>query len=432
MNARSQGIGTAWGVLLSGGVVARSIAFLFSIVAARALQPAGYGAMALGVVVATVASTFIINVTIGLPPLLSRHSQKGNQDSYYSHALVAVVVVLGATLLVVIAAAGPIGVSRWMLVGVAANILGFAFLSTYKAVQAAAERTGKLVAAVVVANVLQLVAALTAVVVGWRSPALFLTIFGLSSVLGVLILEGAAPSPFRFSLRGLGRGPLLEIGRLATPILVQAVFYPIWFGADIVLLQALAPGPAVGQYAVAKNLTNVLYTAPAAMATVISPRLIGANRTELRGVLARTLGLTACITIPALTVLALAGAILVVLLFGKGYLPAAGPLPLLGIGMALHGFYLVLQSTWVGLGRTRIVPIAMGAAMVVTIVTGLALIPTHGAAGAAIAFAAGAAVQLAVIGLPTLLAVLPSAPLEPSAMDPVAGEPVAVEPVATP
>ena len=432
MNARSQGIGTAWGVLLSGGVVARSIAFLFSIVAARALQPSGYGAMAFGLVVATVASTFIINVTIGLPPFLSRHSPKGNQDSYYSHALVAVVVVLSATLLVVIAVSGPIGVSGWMLVGVAANILGFAFLSTYKAVQAATERTGKIVAAVIVANVLQLVAALAAVVLGWRSPALFLIIFGLSSVVGVLILEAAAPSPFRFSRRGLSRDPLLEIGRLATPVLVQAVFYPIWFGADIVLLQALAPGPAVGEYAVAKTLTNVLYTAPGAMATVIAPRVAGASRTELRGVLGRTLGLTACITIPAVIVLALGGGILVVLIYGKGYLPAAGPLAMLGLGMALHGFYLILQSTWVGIGHTRIVPIAMGAAMVVTIVAGLALIPTHGAVGAAIAFAAGAAVQLAVIGVPTLMVVLPSAKRAPSAMDPVAGEPVPAEGVAVP
>ena len=66
--------------------------------------------------------------------------------------------------------------------------------------------------------------------------------------------------------------------------------------------------------------------------------------------------------------------------------------------MTIYCFSLVLESLWVGLGHPRIVAIASGLAMVCTLSLGLILIPRIAEAGAAIAFAAGSAVQLAVIG----------------------------------
>ena len=41
-------------------------------------------------------------------------------------------------------------------------------------------------------NLLQLLAVIIAAALGWRSPALFLTIYGLSSVVALVLMEPAA------------------------------------------------------------------------------------------------------------------------------------------------------------------------------------------------------------------------------------------------
>jgi O-antigen/teichoic acid export membrane protein len=89
-------------------------------------------------------------------------------------------------------------------------------------------------------------------------------------------------------------------------------------------------------------------------------------------------------------------------MFGDKYPDAAGPLAILAIGMGLYGFYTVMGSVWVGLGRPGIDPIATGIAMACTVIMGLTLIPRMGLDGAALAFTVGAAARLVVIAAFTL------------------------------
>jgi O-antigen/teichoic acid export membrane protein len=66
--------------------------------------------------------------------------------------------------------------------------------------------------------------------------------------------------------------------------------------------------------------------------------------------------------------------------------------------MACYGVYLVLAGSWRGLGKPGIDAGATGVGTVATVAIGLLLVPRAGLLGAAIAFSAGAMLQLVVIG----------------------------------
>jgi O-antigen/teichoic acid export membrane protein len=110
------------------------------------------------------------------------------------------------------------------------------------------------------------------------------------------------------------------------------------------------------------------------------------------------LGLTAAVTVPLFIVLAIFGKLLITFMFGSKYPFAAESLTLLGGGMALYGFYLVLETAWVALGHPEIDALATGTAMVTTVAAGFLLIPRLGLTGAALASGAGVLAMLAVIG----------------------------------
>lgn len=86
----------------------------------------------------------------------------------------------------------------------------------------------------------------------------------------------------------------------------------------------------------------------------------------------------------------------VLVMLTPDYLAAAPVLPIVAVGMALQGTYLL---TSIGLNlssRTEFYPVATFAAAVVGLGGGVLLMPRYGAVGAAAAFAASYAVQVAV------------------------------------
>ncbi len=66
--------------------------------------------------------------------------------------------------------------------------------------------------------------------------------------------------------------------------------------------------------------------------------------------------------------------------------------------MAFYGFYQLLESAWIALGRPHIDLVATGVGMLGTVALGFMLVPRAGLTGAAIGFAAGSALKLGAIG----------------------------------
>jgi O-antigen/teichoic acid export membrane protein len=389
-------------IVFAGTTAARLLGFLFSVAAARVLAPASYGQLAYALAIVTISSILIGNAPTGLSRFMARHAARDEKQSrFFSNWLVVVGLMLAVSLVLVPPLGAVAGLGGWMLVGLTANLVGIAILQTYRELQRGLQHFAAMVVFCVVANALQLAGILLAAALGWRSAALFLTIYGLSSVAALAVIVPIAPISLQFSRRALAARRIKAIFRFIRPLVVQTVLFAVWFGADLILVQRLLSPTAAGNYAAAKTMVTVLYLAPAAIASGVAPRVVRMSNGALRKYLTGALTLTAAATLPVLAVVAAWGVPLTHAIFGEKYPHAAEPLSWLGLGMALYGFYLILESAWVGLGRPLIDAIATGAAMLGTIVTGLLLIRPLGLSGAAIAFTTGSAMELAVIGFYT-------------------------------
>ena len=382
-------------VLLGFGV-ARALGFAFQVAAARILLPDGYGRLTYALAVANVATVLLTTGPLGLSRFLSRSDgNRADQEAYYANWLTVVAVLLGASAFVTAAVASPLGLGGWMLAGLLANLLGVTALETYREVQRGLGRFVLQSVFYVLANLIQLAAVIAAAALGWRSPALFLIIYGLSSVAAL-----AAMAPFsgglRFSGGALRWRRMLGIAGYIRPVLLQAVFWNVWFNVDLLMLQHLRSAAETGTYAAAKTIANGFTLLPTAIAFVFAPRVAQLADVDVRGDLARVLGFTAAVIVPLAIGLMIMAGPLTSGLYGGRYGGAAIPLAVLLAAIVPYGLRSVLGGLWLGLGHPVVETVSSGVAMVVTVGVAAWLIPQAGSVGAATAFGAGAVAMLLV------------------------------------
>ena len=395
-------------IVFLGNSAARLLGFAFSIAAARLLLPSEYGLLAFSLSVAAIAATLLTTAPRGLARFLSRYrDDQGTQDAYFSNWLVVVGLTLGGSGLLLIPISALAGLSGWMILGIAANLIGVAVFEAYREIQRGLGHFATTGTYYILANALQLGAILAAAALGFRSAALFLVVYGLSSIAALGPMQLVAPIDLRFARQTLAWDRVRVISRFVRPLLFTAVFYAIWFGADLILVQRFL-GPAMGgNYAVAKVLAGVLALAPIAIQTVVTPSVARLTEPEVRRYVVRVLALACSVTIPVTAALLLLARPLIAVVYGSKYPGAIGPLGILVLGFALHAVYRVLESFWIGLGRPRISAAASAVAMICTVTIALVLVPRMGMVGAAIAFAAGSASQLAVMATYTAWTIRP-------------------------
>lgn len=386
-------------ILFFGGTSARLIGFLFSVAAARLLLPAEYGLLAYGLAIVGFASILITSAPSGLATFVARY--RGNpqqQELHFSNWLAVVTLLMGLSIVLMVPIAAIARLSGPMLIAIIANLIGLAVLQTYKEAQRGLERFAAMVIFYFLANLMQLVAVLVLAAFGFRNPALFLTIYGLSSVAALALVQPVAPVALRFVRDAVEWQRMMAVARFIQPLLLQSVFFAIWFGADLILVQRLLSPSAAGNYAAAKSLANAVYLAPSAISGAVMTRVARMPELSLGGYLGRVLAFATVVTTPLLVIFVVFGKPLTGFIFGSRYGQVSTPLAVLAVGMACYGVYLVLSGSWSGLGKPGIDAVATGAGTVVTVATGLLLVPRVALLGAAIAFSSGAIVQLAVIG----------------------------------
>jgi O-antigen/teichoic acid export membrane protein len=392
-------------VVFAGFATARALGFLFSVAAARILVPLDYGRLTYALAVVTITSVFISGSPIGLSRYLARNQgDRALQETYFTNwvSLVAFIVVISAV--IVTPVSYLIGLHGGLLVGVLCNLVGIAVLETYREVQRGLDRYAAMMSVYVIANLVQLIGILILGGLDVRSPSVFLIVYGLSSAVALVLVLPIMPVGLKFVRERISLVRAREIFRFNRPLLLQSVFFAIWFGSDLVMVQRLMSTEATGNYGVAKALVQVLMLAPTAIGTAILPRMARLGEKSVSRYMLAALGLTGLATVPLVAGAALLGPRLILIVFGTKYPQAATPLTILAIGMGLYGFYTVMGSIWVGLGRPAIDPVATGTAMACTLAIGVTMIPRMGLAGAALAFTIGAAARLAVIAVFTVWA----------------------------
>jgi O-antigen/teichoic acid export membrane protein len=250
----------------------------------------------------------------------------------------------------------------------------------------------------VIANGLELVAVLGLAAGGLRNSALYLAVYGLSTIAAVPFVLPFVRSLPRFLRSSLNGARMAVVARYWAPLLAQTAFYSVWFGIDLIVVQRVISPSAAGNYAAAKTLGTLVILAPQAIGSGLRPGASRLSQHALRRYLATATALSALVIVPVVVGMALLAHPLTVGVFGSRYPLAAQPLPVLAIGMGLYGFYLIFESAMWALGRPQIDAIATGLGMACTVVLAVTLVPRWGLLGAALAFSSGSALKLLVLG----------------------------------
>jgi O-antigen/teichoic acid export membrane protein len=386
------------GIQFLGNSAARFLGLLFSVVAARLLLPADFGLLTLGMTVAVSVTFLVYSAPRGLSSFLALfRDDRRRQEIHLANWMVVALGALLVNLVVLIPVALLTHLVGWMFVAVAANVLGLAVFVAYREAQRGVGLFGAMAAYYFLANLIQLVAILVAGTIGWRSPAVFLTAYGLAGV-AALVIQTVAPVQLRFVLEAVTWHRVRAILGFVRPLILETVFYAVWSGIDVIFVARLLGPVPTGNYGAAKTIVSALALVPLGISVVIGPQVARLTDATLRRYVLGAVTLTTLATIPLAAALILFQKPLIQVAFGDKYPQAAEPLTVLVVGVACYGLYQILGAVWVGLGYPRIVAIASATALIMTIGLGLALVPSIHLLGAALAFTAGSIGELAILG----------------------------------
>lgn len=221
-------------------------------------------------------------------------------------------------------------------------------------------------------------------VLAWRAD----TAFVLATALGYLV-AGAAALGMGHAATGAIRpawnadlvGRSLAMGLRGQ---VGNVLQFLNLRIDLLLIPAMLQLTAAGLYIVAARVSEVLTQVANAAGSLIFPAVAGGdpNSTLLTE---RTVRLSLLVVAVAAVPLLLAAQPFLVLAFGDDYAGGDTALRILAVAMLPLSVTRILAGDLKGRGRPGLVSIATSAALVVNVALDVALIPTAGIAGAAVA-----------------------------------------------
>jgi antigen flippase len=163
---------------------------------------------------------------------------------------------------------------------------------------------------------------------------------------------------------------------------------------DQLMLGAMASNVAIGLYVVAVRLSETTTLAASALAQALMPEVATARTSkEAELLVARMLRLTIYMHAVILIPLLLSAPLILRLLFGASFVPAAGALRWLLVAAGVWGISSIVISGLRGFGYPVLSTLARFSAAVITAIALLILLPRFGITGAAIASLIGYSVM---------------------------------------
>ncbi len=383
----------AW--TLASDLAGRGASLWLALFCARVLPVAGFGLFALGQGVAQYAWVFgdaVVNNGYATREI----ARAGAGRDRLASQLYTLRVATGALLTALLLAAAfllPLD-PAWRAVLAAASLYCVCYASLPDWLARGLERFRELSLANLV--IAAATVALSVMLLAWRAdPALAAAAWAGSFAVGSLVL---------LPLLASGRGPRLALDAGAwRPHVGRSTVFSLGAIAamgitllPVILLGALSTAREVGLFAAGFRLVTAIMGLGAVLWWPIYPVLAKARRhsLEFREVLEPFLTLMLAISLPAALALGLFARELVTGLFGAGYADAAPALAVLAVALPLQFLASVLEVALLATGgeapRARINAVALA----VSVAVALALVPRHGALGAALAFGLAIAVLL--------------------------------------
>ena len=255
---------------------------------------------------------------------------------------------------------------------------------------------------------------------GWVTAVELLRQLLLAALIVALVIADADLEPFFFALI-----PAFAVTLVMTAVLVRRLmplrpsFHPrrcwpllrdtltyavavalnaAYFRVAVVALSLLASERETGLFATAFRVMEVLIGVPGLIIGAAFPILARAARDDaarLDSTASRLVEVALVLGVWTALVVALAAQPIIFVLAGDGSQPAVALLRLLGVAMIASFVSVACGYTLLSLRCHRALLIANGAALVVSLAMTLALVPSHGAHGAAVAVLAA---ELALMG----------------------------------
>jgi O-antigen/teichoic acid export membrane protein len=387
----------AFGNLAAGEVVTSAFRLLAFVWVARELGPVDFGTVSVGFVV---GAYLILLAHPGLELIGTRAiaREPGSATHWLGH-IVGLRIALGIVAYVVMAAIVAVlpvdGDLRLIIVIVGLTILTQAVDVRWAFI--GAERTR----AIAVASVLGAAVYLGGVLLFVHGPE-DLFVPPISYVVGQAVISVVLVVASRRHLGGWSPRFRRGSGTRAlfwesTPLTVGQVGRAFAVSLDVVLVKALRPAAGAGQYAAASRLfvVGLLYLGlyyNALLPTIV--RAAGEGQQALAREIRRSCTRAVLIGTPIAVAGILLAPLVIPFVLGDDYEPAAGLFQVLMVALLLVAVSGVMNNALIALGRTRTFAGIVVASLVVNVAVNLALLPTVGVVGAAIATVATEALVL--------------------------------------
>jgi hypothetical protein len=358
------GLGPSALLVVPALLAGNAVSWLFTVVVARQLGPASYGALGglLAVVLALAVPGMALQVVVARRVAVCRRD--GGDAGALQAAVVGLALALGAAVALPALAAAPL-VAAYLHLGslgppawLAANLAPLPLLFATSGLLQGRERFGALTAVLLVVAAGKLPLGVALVAAGWGVEGALAGVAAgtlAAALLGLVAAGGAGRrrGPAAAEVRGLGD----ELAAAVAGVLGLVVLTNL----DVLLARHYLPATASGLYAAGSVVAKVAYWAPLGGLMVVFPRLAAGTgrRALLRQVILATLGFGA-LCIAGAAVLAAWPALLP---FGRAYAAVGPDLTLFAaLGTAFAMVQLLLFSGIAAGGRRGAWPVGMAAA----------------------------------------------------------------------
>ena len=384
-------------------------ALVISIAAARYLGPDGMGRQSF---IAFAELSIIELLTSGFAMSLQRYmgetvgAGRGSQARWLARTIFQIelaAAVVGGGILVALGLLGHQPRAAWVFAGLAA--VSGVLASVPGAILTGLQRWREATVAGLVTGGLGTVATLVVLALGGRISAMFaveaavlLLVFVWTGVLARRALSALADevTPFpELRRRSLRFAAYSSAGGL--------LYLIVWRRSEFFFLNHYSADREIAFYSIAFALMTAVVRLPSAMGQVLAPAvatLFGAGEHErIRRGFSRALRLLLIGTMPIAAATAALGPATIRLIWGENYAPTRGPLLILVAASLITPITVLASSLLAGLDQVRLPLLANTGAALVDVGLAAALVPHHGAVGAAIANGAAQATA----GLPLIV-----------------------------
>ncbi len=206
---------------------------------------------------------------------------------------------------------------------------------------------------------------------------------GMLGLVAIFLVVRKHLPPFRGHV---SRGLMVHIFKAAWPFTILAISNIIIFNTDTLFIAHFGTAADVGYYGAANRLVQMFYVLSSLFATVTFPVLVQKSmRDGIRSAMRKSLVLMSIVMIPLILIMTIGAPLIIKILFGVEYAPAAIILFILAFSYAPIFIGGVFNNAIFALDRQKHFVLANVAGMILNVLLNIFLVPLLGGSGAALA-----------------------------------------------